>query len=172
MLNDVCRRRSMPRTSMRLATLAQTISSTNPETIIRIWSQCSYCSRMPVMPEPPGVKIQGLIRKVRPRVRVHVAPVRKQPLFQFHAHFGFDRCPLRARLHAPNQFQPCKLLITQIIRLEDVFSGMKKSGGLLRKVSPKNPGGAIPTTVNGLLLKREDAADDGRIRSVFCCHNR
>ena len=36
MLNDVCRRRSMPRTSMRLATLAQTISSTNPVTIIRI----------------------------------------------------------------------------------------------------------------------------------------
>ena len=36
MLNDVCRRRSMPRTSIRLATLAQTISSTNPETIIRI----------------------------------------------------------------------------------------------------------------------------------------
>ena len=36
MLNDVCRRRSMPRTSMRLATLAQTMSSTNPETIIRI----------------------------------------------------------------------------------------------------------------------------------------
>ena len=36
MLNDICRRRSMPRTSMRLATLAQTISSTNPETIIRI----------------------------------------------------------------------------------------------------------------------------------------
>ena len=56
MLNDVCRRRSKPRTSIRLATLAQTISSTNPETSIRIWSQCSYCSRMLVIPAPPGLR--------------------------------------------------------------------------------------------------------------------
>ena len=35
-LNDVCRRRSIPRTSIRLATLAHTITSTNPETMIRI----------------------------------------------------------------------------------------------------------------------------------------
>jgi len=35
-LTDISRRRCMPRTSMRLATLAQTMSSTNAETIIRI----------------------------------------------------------------------------------------------------------------------------------------
>lgn len=35
-LSDICRLRSMPRTSIRLATLAQTISNTNPETIISI----------------------------------------------------------------------------------------------------------------------------------------
>ena len=34
-----------------------------------------------------------------------------------------------------------------------VFSGRKKSGGLLRRVSPKKAGGAIPTTVNGLSLR-------------------
>ena len=31
MLNEIFRRRSMPRTSIRLATLAQTMSSTNPK---------------------------------------------------------------------------------------------------------------------------------------------
>ena len=56
MLNDICCRRSIPRTSMRLATLAQTINSTTPETINRISSQSSYCSRMLVMPAPPGLR--------------------------------------------------------------------------------------------------------------------
>jgi len=50
MLNDTCLRRSIPRTSTRLATLARTISNTNPETIMSMPSQCSYCSRMPVSP--------------------------------------------------------------------------------------------------------------------------
>jgi hypothetical protein len=36
MLNDVCRRRSIPRTSNRLAMFAHTISSANPVTDIRI----------------------------------------------------------------------------------------------------------------------------------------
>src|SRR5215467_4301017 len=48
-----------------------------------------------------------------------------------------------------------------------VANGIKKSGGSLRKVSPKKAGGVIPTTVNGLSLKFKDTADDGRIQSVF-----
>jgi len=47
-----------------------------------------------------------------------------------------------------------------------MFSGRKKSGGVLRRVSPKNPGGVIPTTVNGFVIDIEDAADYRRIRSI------
>jgi len=61
-------------------------------------------------------KIQGVIGQIRPRVRVHVAPMRKEPLFQLHAHSGLDRRPLRARLHAPDQIQPREPLVMQIVR--------------------------------------------------------
>src|SRR5215471_11723669 len=47
-----------------------------------------------------------------------------------------------------------------------VFSGRKKSGGELSKVSPKNPGGVMPTTVNGLSFRPEDATDYGWIGSI------
>ena len=56
MLKDICLRRSRLRTSIRLATLAQTIKSTNPVTIIRIRSQWSYSSRIALMPAPPGLR--------------------------------------------------------------------------------------------------------------------
>ena len=114
MLNDVCRRRSMPRTSMRLATLAQTISSTNPVTIIRIWSQCSYCSRMLVMPAPPGLRYSVCSGKLRAIVGAHLTPVRAQPLLQLHAHFSFDGRGLRARLDAADQVQPVSVVLVQI----------------------------------------------------------
>ena len=34
-----------------------------------------------------------------------------------------------------------------------MLSGRKKSGGALRSVSPKKPGGVMPTTVNGLSFR-------------------
>jgi hypothetical protein len=43
MLKDVCLRRSIPRTSIRLATLAQTISNTKPETITDAKRQRQDC---------------------------------------------------------------------------------------------------------------------------------
>ena len=49
---------------------------------------------------------------------------------------------------------------------------MKKSGGLLRRVSPKNPGGAIPTTVKGLLSNVNTPPMSDESDPNFCCHNR
>ena len=41
-------------------------------------------------------------------------------------------------------------------------SGIQTSGGLPRSVSPKNPGGAMPTTVNGRpSMTKDDPTTDG-----------
>ena len=77
---------------------------------------------------------------------------------------------LRAGPDAADQVQPVSVVLVQVASPStngSVFSGRKKSGGLLRKVSPKKPGGVIPTTVNGLSFDIEDAADDGGIRSIL-----
>jgi hypothetical protein len=48
-----------------------------------------------------------------------------------------------------------------------VFSGRKKSGGLLRKVSPKKARKGDSDHGERLRVNIEDAADDGRIGSVL-----
>ena len=79
MVRDVWRRRSRPRTSINVATLAQTISSVHPVTTIRISSQCWYCSRMLVMPAPPGRRNRVCVGNLRAIVGTHLVPVRSQP---------------------------------------------------------------------------------------------
>ena len=122
MLNEICRRRSMPRTSMRLATLAQTISSTNPDTIIRISSHCSYCSRMLVMPAPPGLRNNVCSGNLRAIVGAHLIPVRAQPLLELDAHLSLDGRRRGAGLDAADQFQPMRVVLLEIgIALDQRF---------------------------------------------------
>ena len=63
----------------------------------------------------------------------------------------------RAGPDAADQVQPVSVVLVEISSRPrqdgSVFSGRKKSGGLLRSVSPKKPGGVIPTTVNGFSLR-------------------
>ena len=48
----------------------------------------------------------------------------------------------------------------------------RKSGGESLSVSPKKPGGAIPTTVNGLLSRLKIAPITDGSDPYFCCHKR
>src|SRR5215471_4156468 len=79
--------------------------------------------------------------------------------------------PGRIRPIKYNQCVPASLISASASRNGSVLSGRKKSGGLLRRVSPKNPGGVIPTTVNGFssilnTLPMTDGSDP-----YLSCHN-
>ena len=156
MLSDVCRRRSIPRTSIRLATLAHTMRSAHPVTDIRIASQCWYRSRMLVMPAPPGrrnnvcawsvARSFGLICS-RCVCSHSVSPRRMR------ASTAADDAPAPTRPITASQCVSCRTSAGSSSMRGSAFNGRKKSGGLLRSVSPKKPGGAMPTTVNVRLFR-------------------
>ena len=147
MLNEICRRRSMPRTSMRLATLAQTIRSTNPVTAIRISSHCSYCSRMLVIPAPPGLRnnvcsgnsARSLTLISSQCERSHwVSSARIEPRSVAGVTPGWRR-PISSSQCVSYFWRSASLWTSG-----SVVSGRKKSGRVLRSVSPKKPGGRDP----------------------------
>ena len=167
MLNDVCRRRSIPRTSMRLATLAHTISSTNPVTAHQdLEPSLVYCSRMLAMPAPPGTRNNVCSGKVRARsLRAHFTPMRAAATASvppaLHA-FNRPRAerPARCCLSAPTSgVRTCRdpPRARQIRFRVQRQRNIRRSAA--RRVSPKKPGGATPTTVTGLSSTLEVATD-------------
>lgn len=160
MLNDICWRRSIPRTSMRLATFAQTMSSTKPEAATRIRSQCSYCPRNAAMPAPPGVKNRVCSGNFA-RSSGLISPQCKRShcfsVTRISASMDAGFAPGWMRPIRSNQCRLCLCRSASASTYGSVLSGRKKSGELPRAPlvsgketwSPKKPGGVMPTTVNG-----------------------
>ena len=77
-----------------------------------------------------------------------VAPGRSRPITRSQAEMGWRRIDVSPLISG------------------SCWSGIQRSGGSPRSVSPKNPGGVTPTTVNGCPFDDERGADDRRIAAV------
>ena len=150
-------RRATARASSRFATFAQAISSTSPQTASRICRLRPYSSFITPTPAPAGTtvmvclgsmridvghpvgRVAGVVlhplpqdcRSSRGAMPSTEAPGRSRPITRSHAETGW-----RSSEPPPAISGSC-------------CSGIQRSGGLPRSVSPKNPGGAMPMTVNG-----------------------
>ena len=167
MLNDVCRRRSMPRTSMRLATLAQTISSTNPVTIIRIWSQCSYCSRMLVMPAPPGLRNRVCSGNFARSLALISPQCERSHCFSSTRISASIDAGDHTWLDAADQVQPVSVVLVEIgIGLDERFGVQRKKeiGRSAAQSVAKETRRSDSHDGKRLVIQIEDAADYGRIR--------
>ena len=117
-----------------------------------------------------GAQEQGLLGKFRAIVGAHLAPVRAQPLLQLHSHFSLYGCGVRARLDAADQVQPVSVVLVQIgIGLHERF-GVQRQKEIGRSVAQsvaKETRRSDSHHGKWLVIQIEDAADNGRIRSIL-----
>jgi len=142
--------------SMRLATLAQTISSTNPvpssdpQPVLVLFAQTGDAGAARSQEQGFAQEVIRAItgRSSHPSASPAIASTRLA--FSLDESAGFFRAGLdHTRLDAADQFQPVSIVLVQIgiafgRKNGWVFSGRNKSGGVTRRVSPRNPGEQCP----------------------------
>ena len=153
----VCPRRATARASSRFATLAQAISSTRPQTdeqdlqaapvlLLHLRDAGAggdhvdhLLGKHPDDVRHPVGGIPGIVLHPLPQnsgeARSHSGDRSSRPQAADHAQPGGRRIGAAARLRRQSWVPGAR--------------GIQISGGSLRSVSPKNPGGATPITVNG-----------------------
>ena len=149
--------RATARASSRLATLAQAISSTRPQTPSRMRRLRRYCSRMMPMPAPAGTTVITCFGRpwITSGIQLDgIAGVVLHPLPQDARQARADGVRGGPRLQPPDHPQPGGGRLAEQRRLAGdqrllLQRYPQKSAGSPRSVSPKNPGGVTPTTVNG-----------------------
>ena len=152
----VCPRRAAARASCRFATLAQAISSTNPQTESRICRLRPYSSFITATPAPAGTTLITCLGSSRITSGIQLAgypesycihcrntPVRRGPIPSTEAP-GRNRPIMRS--HAETDW--CSSSPSPSI-MGSFWTGIQISGGSLSSVSPKKPAGATPITVKG-----------------------
>ena len=121
------------------------------------------------MPAPPGVRNRVCSGKFRAIVGAHLTPVRAQPLLQLHTHFGFNGRGVRAWLDAADQLQPVGVVLVEIgVALDERFGvqRQKEIGRSAAQSVAKETRRSDSHYRKWLVIQIEDAADDGRIRSI------
>ena len=149
-------RRATARARSRFATLAHAVSSTSPQTASKISRLRPYSSFITATPAPAGTTLITCLGSVRMTSAIQLAgypesycihrrstPVRRGPIPAIEA--PGRRRPIM-RSHAETGWLSSAALPSII---GSCWTGSQISGGSLRSVSPKNPGGATPMTVNG-----------------------
>ena len=167
-------RRATPRASSRFATFAHAISSTSPQT------PSSICRLRAVLllhhadtgtgrhdgdgllwqhPDDVGHPVRGIARVVFDPLAQHAGQPRRHAVDRGPGLQPADHAQPGARSAAGAASSPPAII-------GSCCSGIQRSGGSPRSVSPKKPGGATPTTVNGCPSMTKRGADDRRIAAV------
>ncbi len=113
-----------------------------------------------------GTQEKGLLRKSRAIVSAHIAPMRAQPLLEFHPHLGLNRARLRAGPDATHQVQPRLRLVQIVIAFHNRFS-VERQEEIARNCAQfvaEEGRRSDPHHDHWLLVEIEDAADD---RGIF-----
>ena len=156
----ISRLRAAALASSRFAMLAHAIARISPTMASNTYKGFEYCRRSVLSPVAPSrISSSGSVARSRSLA------VRGDPLVKHRAQCGLRLREAYARTQARHHFEPIVVLLEIAFGIPSALLSAAAGGWCAAEhrnrataagSTPKNPGGATPATVNGMLLIRMD----------------